>query len=572
MKIRSLKFCLLGFSFTMVFTCMALPKYVAGSLCEIEITNFHDKTIKSWGSGCILKDGNKTYLYSNAHVLLGGALKVTNMLGQVIKLGKPQLLEDDSRDMIRFEVDSKYSLSIGDKPLPGSKIFSFGNAGGNGIVSKEGQFIEMGENHDVLHTIPVIGGDSGGPIFNQENKVFALVWGSMKGGGIGASFEALKWLERSSDSFFEFSKVCSKAKVNADFWYKKTFHFLSSEYIYAKRQEWLPKMQKMLNITNRERVSEAYKIEKVKDTLGLISNKDQFLSSLDLLYAFVPLPIEIRNTTGAIIKYHADLEIENLGRLEDSLPENSWLRENLVEQYKGKFLKVSNWIDLNLQDSNHDLDLFVGSVKNKRWIKVDGEFVPVISLPFLGRFWDAFYKKFYTGKNFGRRKSINSKLYLGPAYLEHICSHQWKNGAYQHGILNKGKQSTALTITALQHMYAKIDRIKFNPNNWRPEWGENLRKGVIEGHINGMTIPEFLNSVSPVIRENMILKAEEYMLEVHNDAEVASWLSFLKPEGFDVLSAKAKNDPNWLHAKHSRLVEGIEHVDPVNRKTYYEQK
>ena len=177
MKIRSLKFCLLGFSFTMVFTCMALPKYVAGSLCEIEITNFHDKTIKSWGSGCILKDGNKTYLYSNAHVLLGGALKVTNMLGQVIKLGKPQLLEDDSRDMIRFEVDSKYSLSIGDKPLPGSKIFSFGNAGGNGIVSKEGQFIEMGENHDVLHTIPVIGGDSGGPIFNQENKFSHLCGG-----------------------------------------------------------------------------------------------------------------------------------------------------------------------------------------------------------------------------------------------------------------------------------------------------------------------------------------------------------------------------------------------------------
>ena len=124
-----------------------LPEFAKASLCEITTTNFVTQG-NGYGTGVVIQEDGGTYLYSNAHVLLGGSLKVKNLLGETLKLGDPQMLED-RRDMIRFKVDSKFGFKIGDPPPVGSAIFSYGNAGGLGIQNKNGVFMGIDDNLDL---------------------------------------------------------------------------------------------------------------------------------------------------------------------------------------------------------------------------------------------------------------------------------------------------------------------------------------------------------------------------------------------------------------------------------------
>ena len=98
-----------------------LPEFAKASLCEITTTNFVTQA-EGAGTGVVIREDDGAYLYSNAHVLLGGSLRVKNLLGEILKLGDPQMLED-RRDMIRFKVDSKFGFKIGELPQPGSAIF-----------------------------------------------------------------------------------------------------------------------------------------------------------------------------------------------------------------------------------------------------------------------------------------------------------------------------------------------------------------------------------------------------------------------------------------------------------------
>jgi hypothetical protein len=543
-----------------------LPEFAKASLCEITTTNFVTQA-EGAGTGVVIREDDGAYLYSNAHVLLGGSLRVKNLLGETLKLGDPQMLED-RRDMIRFKVNSKFGFKIGELPEAGSAIFSYGNAGGGGIISKNGVFLGVGENLDLIHSIPIVGGDSGGPIFNQKSEVIGINWGNPAGTAnkSGASFLKLEWIKKSWEMFNAQSMDVSVTKSKISFWGNQFQKTLSPEFVASTRAEWLPKMREMLNITDRERVSEAYKLKPLNKTLGAVSLEDHFHSSIELLYSLVPTPVETLKTTAALLNYYIDLELDKVSKLSESLPPDSWLKHNYSDwvgsSYRKLRLKLAQY-----KETNHDLDLFVDSVKSKRFLRVEGELVPVISLPMLGRFWDAFFKKFYNGKEFGRFGRIDPHLYLGPAYLHNVCSHQWVNGNYKQGIMNRGKASTVLTRTALTHMYSKIDRIEFDPNKWRPEWDEKLKKGIREGHINGKSIPEFIRSVSSVIQQNMLIKAEEYMIEAQSDAQLAVWISFATGKEVMPLS-RVKTINKFTYSKDSKLIKGIDSIDPENRPKY----
>jgi hypothetical protein len=543
-----------------------LPEFAKASLCEITNTNFVSQE-DSFGTGVVIQDVGGTYLYSNAHVLLGGSLEVKNLLGQILKLGEPQMLED-RRDMIRFKVDSKFGFKIGDPPPVGSAIFSYGNAGGLGIQNKNGVFMGIDDNLDLIHTIPIVGGDSGGPIFNQKSEVIGINWGNHAGAAnrSGASFLNLKWIQNSWEIFNAQSRDVAFSTSKISFWRTQHKKTLSKEFVMTTRADWLPKMQEMLNITDRERVSEAYKLKPMNKTLGAVSLEDHFHSSVELLYSLVPTPVETLKTTASLLNFYVDLELDKVSKLCESLPPNSWLKHNYSDWILSMYSELKS--DLSrYHDSNHDLDLFVDSVKSKRYIRVEGELVPVVSLPMLGRFWDAFFKKFYNGKEFGRFGRIDPNLYLGPAYLHQVCSKQWVNGKYQYGVMNDGKASTALTRTALMHMYDKIERIEFDPKKWRPEWDEKLKKGIREGNINGKSIPEFIKSVSSVIQQNMIIKAEEYMIEAQSEAQIAIWRSFATGKEVMPLS-KVKTINKFTYSKDSKLIKGIDSIDPENRPKY----
>jgi hypothetical protein len=545
-----------------------LPDLAKASLCEITTTNFVTQA-EGAGTGVVIREDDGAYLYSNAHVLLGGSLKVKNLLGETLKLGDPQMLED-RRDMIRFKVDSKFGFKIGELPEAGSAIFSYGNAGGGGIISKNGVFLGVGENLDLIHSIPIVGGDSGGPIFNQKSEVIGINWGGPINSPKkkGASFLNLKWIQKSFEMFNAQSRNVALVQSKVSFWWNQCNKVTSPDFILSTRAEWLPKMQKMVNITDRKRVSEAYKLKPMSQTYGAVSLEDHFHSSIELLYSFLPVPLEIQKTTAALIKFYIDKELEKVSRLTESLPINSWLKHNYSSWAEDNYKNLKSKLErFEGSGSNHDLSLFTDSVNSKKFIKIEGELVPVISLPMLGRFWDAFYKKFYNGKDFGRGRGIDPNLYLGPAYLHQVCSHQWVNGNYKRGIMNRGKASTVLTRTALMHMYSKIDRIEFDPNKWRPEWDEKLKKGIRDGHINGMTIPEFIRSVSSVIQQNMLIKAEEYMIEAQSEAQLALWVSFATGKEVMPLS-KVKTINNFTYSKDSKLIKGIDLIDPENRPKY----
>jgi hypothetical protein len=540
-------------------------------LCEITTVNFINGS-ESHGTGVIIRENDISYLYSNAHVLFGGKIVAKNLLGQNVILGDPQILEDDPRDMIRFKVDSNYGFRIGKLPQPASRIFSYGDAGGEGITKKEGSYFGVLENFDILHNIPTRPGDSGGPIFNSSNQVIAIHWGKTTGpdgikAGKGASFLNLNWRANSSELFKEMSNQIATADNRLDFWYTKQ-KTLTKDFIYATRAEWLPEMEEMLRITDRTRVSEAYKLKPGSKTLGAVSLEDHFSSSMELLYSFVPSPLQAQNTTAALLRHYIDLELKKISLVEDRLPENSWIRNNFVSRFKADYLNLDNTLKV-YPPSNHDLALFVDSIDEKKWISVKGDLVPVVALPLLGRFWDAFYKKFYNGKDFGRRGvTIDRNCYFGPAYLQYVCSKQWAGGKYIHGTLTNGLAATSLTRTTLMHASDKIVRIEFNPIYWRPEFDAKLKKGILDGHINGMTIPQFIQSVDYRFKQNMTLKAEEYIFAAQSEAQLATWLSFA--QGKELMSlSRIRTVNGFAFPKHSKLIKGIDDIDPEARSKNY---
>jgi hypothetical protein len=117
-------------------------------------------------------------------------------------------------------------------------------------------------------------------------------------------------------------------------------------------------------------------------------------------------------------------------------------------------------------------------------------------------------------------------------------------------------------------MYDKIDRIEFDPNKWRPEWDAKLKKGIRDGHINGLSIPDFIKSVSSVIQQNMIIKAEEYTIEAQSEAQLALWVSFATGKEVMPLS-KVKTINKFTYSKASKLIKGIDSIDPTDRQKYY---
>ena len=65
----------------------------------------------------------------------------------------------------------------------------------------------------------------------------------------------------------------------------------------------------------------------------------------------------------------------------------------------------------------------------------------------------------------------------------------------------------------------------------------------------------------------MIIKAEEYMIEAQSEANLALWKSFSSGEEVMPLSV-IKTINNRTFSKDSKLVRGIDSIDPENRPKY----
>ena len=132
-------------------------------------------TGKGVGSGFIVNDAGVTYLYSNEHVVKGGAPFTAQLLdGTELKLGQFQLAAD--RDVVRFEVNEKIpgmTLFKGDCKV-GLQVSVIGNSDGGGVATEvSGSVIGVGPKTLEI-SAEFVRGNSGSPVVGEDGCVYGV--------------------------------------------------------------------------------------------------------------------------------------------------------------------------------------------------------------------------------------------------------------------------------------------------------------------------------------------------------------------------------------------------------------
>ena len=127
------------------------------------------------GSGFIVRDGGRPYLFTNAHVVRTGAVIAHRLDGTRLKLGP----RDDAvgRDMVRFALEDEsvpaFDLAAG-VPDIGDPVVVLGNSDGRGVVTEiRGKVIGVGPREIEVDATFVIG-NSGSPVLDRHGRVIGI--------------------------------------------------------------------------------------------------------------------------------------------------------------------------------------------------------------------------------------------------------------------------------------------------------------------------------------------------------------------------------------------------------------
>ena len=127
------------------------------------------------GSGFIVRDGGRPYLFTNAHVVQRGAVIAHRLDGTRLMLGPRD--EAVGRDMVRFAlVDESvpaFDLAAG-VPNIGDPVVVLGNSDGRGVVTEiRGKVIGVGPREIEVDAAFVIG-NSGSPVLDRNGRVIGI--------------------------------------------------------------------------------------------------------------------------------------------------------------------------------------------------------------------------------------------------------------------------------------------------------------------------------------------------------------------------------------------------------------
>ena len=126
------------------------------------------------GSGFIVRDGGRPYLFTNAHVVQRGAVIAHRLDGTRLMLGPRD--EAVGRDMVRFALDESmpaFDLAAG-VPDIGDPVVVLGNSDGRGVVTEiRGKVIGVGPREIEVDAAFVVG-NSGSPVLDRHGRVIGI--------------------------------------------------------------------------------------------------------------------------------------------------------------------------------------------------------------------------------------------------------------------------------------------------------------------------------------------------------------------------------------------------------------
>ena len=127
------------------------------------------------GSGFIVRDGGRPYLFTNAHVVRKGVVIAQRLDGTRLRLGPRD--EAVGRDMVRFALEDTsapaFDLAAG-VPNIGDPVVVLGNSDGRGVVTEIcGKVIGVGPREIEVDAAFVIG-NSGSPVLDRNGRVIGI--------------------------------------------------------------------------------------------------------------------------------------------------------------------------------------------------------------------------------------------------------------------------------------------------------------------------------------------------------------------------------------------------------------
>lgn len=129
---------------------------------------------KKAGTGFILRDGGRSYLFTNAHVVEEGHVIAKLLNGNVLKLGRCDIAQ--GRDLARFELAGPLPSFELEPNLPviGNPVTVFGNSDGRGVITElHGRVLGVGPE-EIEIDAPFVSGNSGSPVLNREGRVIGI--------------------------------------------------------------------------------------------------------------------------------------------------------------------------------------------------------------------------------------------------------------------------------------------------------------------------------------------------------------------------------------------------------------
>ena len=126
------------------------------------------------GTGFLLREGDRCWLYTNAHVVNGvpsGEVRATLINNTVLSLGMCQRAH--GLDLVRFALAGPMPAFFPERNVPdiGETITILGNSDGRGVVTEiRGHILGVGPQQIEVDA-PFVIGNSGSPVLNRAGRV-----------------------------------------------------------------------------------------------------------------------------------------------------------------------------------------------------------------------------------------------------------------------------------------------------------------------------------------------------------------------------------------------------------------